>query len=323
MKAIVVSQKALEHHLLLLHYCGLRQLALRFLIIMAPSQQALENFLDEFPDLSGHNNPTAKVLTPELYAELCSKSTPSGFPVDDSYDVFKELFDPIIEDWLGGYRPSDEHKTDLNPIHSLCLPLPTPPPHSPPPPPPPLPPHCSHSASEKLAVEALWSLDGDLASPALSPLLPVSGMTHDWQDTFLVWINEEDYLWVISMQKGGNMKESKNYEFMWNPHLGYILTYPSNLGTGLRAGVNIKVPHLGKHEKFPEVLKRLRLQKRGTGGVDTATVGGIFDVSNADHLGFSEVELVQMVVDGVKLLIEMDQLLEQGQTIDDLVPAQK
>lgn len=59
------------------------------------------------------------------------------------------------------------------------------------------------------------------------------------------------------------------------------------------------------------------------GGVDTAAVGGVFDVSNADRLGFSEVELVQMVVDGVKLLIEMEQRLEQGQAIDDLVPAQK
>lgn len=59
------------------------------------------------------------------------------------------------------------------------------------------------------------------------------------------------------------------------------------------------------------------------GGVDTAAVGGIFDVSNADRLGFSEVELVQMVVDGVKLLIKMEQRLEQGKAIDDLVPAQK
>uniref|UniRef100_A0A8C0SKS7 Creatine kinase B-type n=1 Tax=Canis lupus familiaris TaxID=9615 RepID=A0A8C0SKS7_CANLF len=97
----------------------------------------------------------------------------------------------------------------------------------------------------------------------------------------------------------------------------------SNLGTGLRAGVHIKLPHLGKHEKFPEALKRLRLQKRGTGGVDTAAVGGVFEVSDADRLGFSEVELVQVVVDGVKLLIEMEQRLEQDQAIHDLVPAQK
>nr|XP_045010313.1 LOW QUALITY PROTEIN: creatine kinase B-type [Jaculus jaculus] len=392
---------------------------------------------DEYPDLSGHNNHMAKVLTPELYAELRAKSTPSGFTVDDviqtgvdnpghpyimtvgcvagdeeSYDVFKALFDPIIEDRHGGYQPSDEHKTDLNPdnlqvrgggarrglgtqcaprrrrrrsplrpqggddldpnyvlssrvrtgrsIRGFCLP-----------------PHCSRGerrAIEKLAVEALSSLDGDLSGryyalksmteaeqqqliddhflfdKPVSPLLLASGMARDWPDargiwhndnkTFLVWINEEDHLRVISMQKGGNMKEvftrfctgltqietlfkSKNYEFMWNPHLGYILTCPSNLGTGLRAGVHIKLPHLGKHEKFSEVLKRLRLQKRGTGGVDTAAVGGVFDVSNADRLGFSEVELVQMVVDGVKLLIEMEQRLEQGQTIDDLMPAQK
>uniref|UniRef100_A0A8C0MW83 Creatine kinase B-type n=1 Tax=Canis lupus familiaris TaxID=9615 RepID=A0A8C0MW83_CANLF len=147
--------------------------------------------------------------------------------------------------------------------------------------------------------------------------------------TFLMWINEEDHLWEVFPRfcKGLTQMEtlfkSKNYEFMWTPHLGHVLTCPSYLGTGLQAGVHIKPPHLGKHKKFPEVLKRLRLQKRGTGGVDTAAVGGLFDVFNADRLGFSEVELVQMLVDGVKLLMEMDQRLEQGQAIDDLVPAQK
>lgn len=41
------------------------------------------------------------------------------------------------------------------------------------------------------------------------------------------------------------------------------------------------------------------------GGVDTASTDGIFDISNLDRLGYSEVELVQKVVDGVKLLIEV------------------
>lgn len=39
---------------------------------------------DEFPDLSSHNNHMAKVLTPELYAELRAKCTPSGFTLDDA-----------------------------------------------------------------------------------------------------------------------------------------------------------------------------------------------------------------------------------------------
>lgn len=60
-----------------------------------------------------------------------------------------------------------------------------------------------------------------------------------------------------------------------------------------------------------------------TGGVDTAAVGSVFDVSNADRLGSSEVEQVQLVVDGVKLMVEMEKKLEKGQSIDDMIPAQK
>jgi len=363
----------------------------------------------EFPDLTKHNNHMAKVLTPAMYERLRSKQTPSGFTLDDviqtgidnpghpfimtvgcvagdeeTYEVFKELLDPVIEDRHGGYKPSDKHKTDLNPanlkggddldpnyvlssrvrtgrsIRGISLP-----------------PHCSRGerrAVEKLSIEALAALSGDLKGKyyalkdmtdaeqtqliddhflfdkPVSPLLLASGMGRDWPDargiwhndskTFLVWVNEEDHLRVISMEKGGNMKEvfnrfctgltkienllkERGHALMWNEHLGYVLTCPSNLGTGLRAGVHVKLPNLSKNAKFEEILKRLRLQKRGTGGVDTAAVGGTFDISNADRLGFSEVDLVQMVVDGVKLMVEMEKKLEKGQSIDDLMPTQK
>lgn len=40
--------------------------------------------------------------------------------------------------------------------------------------------------------------------------------------------------------------QEKGWEFMWNERLGYILTCPSNLGTGLRAGVHIRLPLLSK-----------------------------------------------------------------------------
>ncbi|EGW01199.1 Creatine kinase B-type [Cricetulus griseus] len=68
----------------------------------------------------------------------------------------------------------------------------------------------------------------------------------------------------------------------------------------------------GKQEKFLEVLKWLQLQKRGTGGENTADVSGVFHVSNWNCLDFSELELLQMVANEVKLFIEMEQWLEQG-----------
>lgn len=41
--------------------------------------------------------------------------------------------------------------------------------------------------------------------------------------------------------------------------------------------------------RFSKILENLRLQKRGTGGVDTAAVADIYDISNLDRLGRSEV----------------------------------
>ena len=92
---------------------------------------------------------------------------------------------------------------------------------------------------------------------------------------------------------------------MWNEHLGFVLTCPSNLGTGLRAGVHVKLPKLSQDKRFDNILEKLRLQKRGTGGVDTASTDGVFDISNSDRIGFSEVELVQKVIDGVELLVKV------------------
>jgi len=117
------------------------------------------------------------------------------------------------------------------------------------------------------------------------------------------------------------MKE-RGHSYMWNEHLGYVLTCPSNLGTGLRAGVHVKLPNMAKDEKkLDKVLDLLRLQKRGTGGVDTASNDGTYDISNADRIGYSEVDLLQFVCDGVALLIEMEKLAAEGKPFDALIPA--
>ena len=56
------------------------------------------------------------------------------------------------------------------------------------------------------------------------------------------------------------------------------------------------------------------------GGVDTASTDGTFDISNSDRLGKSEVELMQLVIDGVTKLVEMEKKLEKKQSIENLFP---
>ncbi|XP_057295961.1 creatine kinase, flagellar-like [Hydractinia symbiolongicarpus] len=361
--------------------------------------------VDNFPELSKHNNWMSKVLTKDMYERMSKVKPKSGYSFDriiqtgvdnpghpfiftvgcvaldeDSYSDFKEFFDEVIRGRHGGYAPDAKHKTDLNPGHlkggsfdpdfvlscrvrtgrsirGLALP-----------------PHCTRAERRKvetIVTDGLASLTGDfkgkyyplagmteevqdkliedhfLFDKPVSPLLTSSGMARDWPDArgiwhnndknFLVWVNEEDHIRVISMEKGGDMKavfnrfctglslfeqsiKESNNEFMWNEHLGYILTCPSNLGTGIRAGVHVKLPLLSEDKRFDQMLKKMRLQKRGTGGVDTASSNGTFDISNSDRLGFSEVELVQVVVDGVNLLVDMEKKLMAGESIDNLVP---
>merc|ERR1711939_824081 len=85
--------------------------------------------------------------------------------------------------------------------------------------------------------------------------LQVAGMTRDWPEgrgifvsadkKFLVWVNEEDQLRIISMQKGGDVKEvfsrlsrgigaiegylnSKGKKFIQYEKYGYCTSCPTN-----------------------------------------------------------------------------------------------
>jgi arginine kinase len=83
------------------------------------------------------------------------------------------------------------------------------------------------------------------------------GIFHNNSKTFLVWVNEEDQLRIISMQNGADLAEvftrlskacdhiEKVAKFAHDDHLGYITSCPTNLGTALRASVHIQLPNLG------------------------------------------------------------------------------
>ena len=55
------------------------------------------------------------------------------------------------------------------------------------------------------------------------------------------------------------------------------------------------------------------LQARGTGGVDSANVGGTWDVSNADRIGKGEVDLVNTLIEGAAQLVKWESMCDNGQ----------
>ena len=151
------------------------------------------------------------------------------------------------------------------------------------------------------------------------------GIFHNNDKTFLVWINEEDHLRIISMQQGGDIKEvfvrlvkaiekmQQKINFAYHKHLGYITTCPTNLGTAMRASVHIKLPNLGKNKKiFQDIAKKYNVQIRGIDGEHSKSKGAIYDISNKRRLGISEVQCVQDMYRGVVALIKKEKELERN-----------
>jgi len=177
------------------------------------------------------------------------------------------------------------------------------------------------------------------------PNLKVAGMERDWPEgrgifhnkdkTFLTWVNEEDQLRIISMQKGGDVKgvfdrlargikavgdsvkTESGKEFMLDPKYGYVHSCPTNLGTGMRASVHIDLPGYTKLglKVLQARCEELHLQPRGTRGESGGQTGVTYDISNKHRLGYSEVELVQKMIDGVNTLYMEDEALKKAHGI--------
>merc|ERR1711959_547236 len=100
--------------------------------------------------------------------------------------------------------------------------------------------------------------------------------------------------------------------FMHNDHLGFVLTCPSNLGTGLRAGAMAMVPKVSGRGDWKALLGKMKLQARGTDGVDSASSGGTWDISNADRIGKGEVDLVNTLIEGLRQIVKWETALDAG-----------
>jgi len=148
------------------------------------------------------------------------------------------------------------------------------------------------------------------------------GIFHNTDKTFLVWVNEEDQLRIISMQKGGDIKEvftrlinavsklENTMKFSFSEHLGYITSCPTNLGTAMRASVHIKLPKLAEDmDRYKKITDKYYLQIRGTDGEHSESSGGVYDISNKRRLGVTEVQCVQDMYDGIVELIKVEKSL--------------
>lgn len=176
-----------------------------------------------------------------------------------------------------------------------------------------------------------------------------SGLGRDWPDgralyanvpdvsnqtpDFMIWVNEEDHLRIMCLRNGGDIQgvfttlwnglrelerelSARGWHFVYDARLGYLTSCPTNVGTAMRASVHVRLVNLGRLPGFFELVERLKLEVRGMYGETDRYYTGIFDISNAERLGKSEVHLINVMVEGVAKLIELERRLEAGEQVD-------
>jgi protein-arginine kinase len=162
------------------------------------------------------------------------------------------------------------------------------------------------------------------------PYLASAGISNDWpygrgayqsaDGGFIIWVGEEDHLRIMCMKKGTilndvfdrlkdacDVVEKITGKFAHSPDYGYVTSCPTNLGTGMRASIHIKVPNLtadGTETKAKAICKPLGLSVRGVGGEHTP-IGkdGTIDLSPSARLMITEAEIIAALYAGIQNLL--------------------
>jgi creatine kinase len=166
------------------------------------------------------------------------------------------------------------------------------------------------------------------------PFLKAAGISSNWpcgrgcyqsaDGGFIIWIGEEDQLRIMCMGKGfllnsifdrlrvalDKVESIEGIKFATSAKYGFVTSCPSNLGTGMRASVHLKIPNLtadGTDKAAQAAAKPLGLSVRGTGGEHTPIgADGTVDISPSNRLFITEAEIVTKLYNGVKLLLEKE-----------------
>ncbi|NRA73498.1 MAG: arginine kinase [Rickettsiales bacterium] len=139
---------------------------------------------------------------------------------------------------------------------------------------------------------------------------------------FIVWINEEDHLRIIYLEKTADLEKihskfvhalnilEKDLKFAHDDKLGYLNSDSTNIGTGMRVSVHIKLKNIDI-KTIKSIAKKYSLAVRGTHGEHSKALDGVYDISNARRLGITIDDIFTSLVNGTVSLVKKDRALNK------------
>ena len=148
-----------------------------------------------------------------------------------------------------------------------------------------------------------------LNASVLSRKAPMALMVSEKEDISLVF-NGTDHIRIQALSTGLHLQEllktanevddfiNARFSYAFDEKYGYLTSFPTNVGTGMRASVMVHLPSLSLGKKFSSVLTnmgRFGVSIRGAYGEGRENYGSIFEVTNQKTMGQTEKELADLV----------------------------
>ena len=139
-------------------------------------------------------------------------------------------------------------------------------------------------------------------------------------------LNGDDHIRIQVLEAGLNLEGcykradrlddyiSERFEYSFDEKYGYLTSYPTNVGTGLRASVVLHLPLLSRKRSFNSLVAdmgRFGTAVRGVYGEGGENYGSLYQVSNQKTLGQSEKEIIELVTKAAAELDAQERRLRQ------------
>ncbi|MDR1927673.1 MAG: protein arginine kinase [Oscillospiraceae bacterium] len=152
-------------------------------------------------------------------------------------------------------------------------------------------------------TQALSLAERWLISPAFAQGKPGGALLLNPEETVSIMLCEEDHIRLQVLQAGLALQEAyriadqidsalgARLSLAFDEQLGYLTQCPTNLGTAMRASVELHLPALtalGRVARLGEGISKLGLTIRGTHGEGSEAQGALYQLSNQITLGITE-----------------------------------
>lgn len=102
-------------------------------------------------------------------------------------------------------------------------------------------------------------------------------------------------------KQAGAIDDSMNerFDYAFHEKYGYLTTYPTNIGTGLRANIVLHLPVSSQSKGFAKLISgvgRFGVTIKGVYGEGRENFGSLYDISNPKTLGQTEKEILDTVI---------------------------